>query len=415
MDLPRGMRDISGAELRGIEKVRGQFARLAGLYGYDFVDPSPIESLEVLEAKSGPSVRDEIYAFRDKGGREVGLRFDFTVGLMRHAAAQRSVPLPARLASFGGVFRYDEPQRGRYRYFHQWNVEVYGPSGQAADAELAGFVHDMLAGLGLRGASLRLSHRGLVESLLGELVGGCTPQMMRAMDRLQKRPRAQLESELASSGLGPAKAARVLDVASVSGTADQVESQLPVSGLEAWAYLRGVLDILEGQGVPATADLGIVRGLDYYSGAVFEAYAGGPGALAGGGRYDALAAAMGRPDLGAAGAAGGVERTVMTMSEQGLLGAPSPSGARVVFAEGMQKDALLLASKLRSRGVPATADVSSKSFKKQFESARASCRHAVIMERGLLSVRDLASREQRPVSAEDLLARPRDYLPEGPA
>ena len=411
MELPRGMRDISGAELRGMELVREQFMRLAGLYGYDLVDPSPIESLEVLEAKSGPSIRDEIYAFQDKGGREVGLRFDFTVGLMRHAAAQRSMPLPAKLASFGGVFRYDEPQRGRYRYFHQWNVEAYGPSGPAADAELAEFTHGMLDGLGLKGVSLRLNHRGLVETLLTKTVGSCTPQMLRAMDRLQKRPREQLASELASAGLTRDEAEKVLDLASVSGAAGAVEAELPVSELEPWKDLREALRILESHGVPAEADLGIVRGLDYYSGTVFEAYAGGRDALAGGGRYDKLAAAMGREDLGAAGAAGGVERTVMAMAEQNLLKEPGRRGARVIYADGMQKEAMLLASQLRSRGVPATADLSTRSFKKQFEAARSASRYAVILEKGSVSVKDLESREQRQVSSEDLLADPRCYLP----
>ena len=411
MELPRGMRDISGAELRGVELVRGQFMRLAGLHGYDLVDPSPIESLKVLEAKSGPSIRDEIYAFQDKGGREVGLRFDFTVGLMRHAAAQRSMPLPAKLASFGGVFRYDEPQRGRYRYFHQWNVEAYGPSGPAVDAELAEFTYGMLDGLGLRGVSLRLNHRGLVEALLTKTVRRCTPPMLRAMDRLQKRPREQLVSELASAGIERREAEQVLDLASVSGTVDTVESKLPVSDLEPWGDLREVLGMLEERGVPAEADLGIVRGLDYYSGIVFEAYAGSKDALAGGGRYDKLAAAMGREDLGAAGAAGGVERTVLAMAEQNLLKEPGPRGTRIIYADGMQKEALLLASKLRSRGVQATADLSAKSFKKQFEAARSASRYAVILEKGSVSVRNLESRAQRQVSAEDLLADPRKYLP----
>ena len=408
------MRDISGAELRGIETVREQFMHLAGLYGYDLVDPSPIESLKVLEAKSGPSIRDEIYAFQDKGGREVGLRFDFTVGLMRHAAAQRSMPLPAKLASFGGVFRYDEPQRGRYRYFHQWNVEVYGrygPYDPAADAELAEFTYGMLDGLGLKGVSLKLNHRGLVQMLLGTMVGRCTPSMLRAMDRLQKRPREQLISELTSSNVARQEAEKVLDLASVSGTADAVEARLPVSDLEPWKDLREVLGMLEERGVPAEADLGIVRGLDYYSGIVFEAYAGSKDALAGGGRYDTFARAMGREDLGAAGAAGGVERTAMAMAEQNLLKEPGRRGARVIYADGMQKEAMLLASKLRSRGVPATADLSTRSFKKQFEAARSASRYAVILEKGSVSVRDLESRAQQQVRTEDLLADPQKYLP----
>ena len=411
MDLPRGMRDVGGDELRGMERVRERFLRLADLFGYGRLEPSPIEHVKTLEAKSGPSVRDEIYAFTDKGGREVGLRFDFTVGLMRHAAAGRSMPLPAKLASFGGVFRYDEPQRGRYRHFHQWNVEVYGPSCPAVDAELAEFTHSMLRGLGLRGVSLKLNHRGLAERLVSGVAGSCPPELLRAMDRLQKRPREQLVSELVSSGRRREEAERVLELASVSGTAEQVESKLPVSGTAPWESLREVLGMLKERGVPAEADMGIVRGLDYYSGIVFEASAGGPDALAGGGRYDALAGAMGRPDLGAAGAAGGVERAVLAMSEQGLLEKDAPRGARVVYREGMRDRAMLVASRLRERGVRATADLSSKSFKKQFEAALATSRYAVILEKDSVSVRDLASRAQKAVTLEDLLGDPGRFLP----
>lgn len=412
MGLPRGMRDLGDADLRGMERVRAQFLRLADLYGYGRIEPSPIESIETLEEKSGPSIRDEIYAFEDKGGRGVGLRFDFTVGVTRHAASLRSLPLPAKFASFGGVFRYDEPQRGRYRHFWQWNVELYGPRGPAADAELAEFVWEMLRGLGLRGVSLGLSHRGLVETLVGRALGGCPPEALRALDRVQKRPREQLEAELASAGHDPSKISEVLDLAGVRGTPEQVESRLDVAGLESWQHLRAVLEMLSERGVSgAAADLGIVRGLDYYSGTVFEAFAGGPDALAGGGRYDGLAAALGRPDLGAAGAAGGVERTLMVMEEQGLAEEAGPRGARVLYHDGMAREAMSLASELRARGVAATADLAGRPFKRQFEAARASARHAVILGPGPLSVRDLQKRTQQDVDRVTLLSDPARFLP----
>lgn len=412
MGLPRGMRDLGDGELRAMDLVREQFLRLADLYGYARVEPSPIESLSTLEEKSGPSIRDEIYAFTDKGGREVGLRFDFTVGVTRHAASSRSLALPAKFASFGGVFRYDEPQRGRYRHFSQWNVEVYGPPGPATDAELAEFTSAVLRALGLRGTSVRLSHRGLVEELVGRALGGCPPEALRALDRAQKRPRDELVSELESAGHPQSEAREVLDLADVRGTPDEVESRIDVAALEPWRRLREVLEMLSERGVPgAEADLGIVRGLDYYSGVVFEAFAQGPDALAGGGRYDALAAALGRPDLGAAGAAGGVERAVLAMREQGLIRDAGPSGAWVVYADGMQREAAALASELRARGVRAAVDLAGRSFKKQFEAARASARHAVIVGRGSVSVRDLRTREQTDVDRAELIGDPARFLP----
>ena len=126
MDLPRGMKDFDSNEMTKIEFVRQKFLETAEIFGFKLMEPSPIELLSVLEAKSGPSIKDEIYQFKDKGDREVALRFDFTVGLTRYTASQKTLKLPARFSSFGGVWRYDEPQKGRYRFFHQWNIETFG-------------------------------------------------------------------------------------------------------------------------------------------------------------------------------------------------------------------------------------------------------------------------------------------------
>jgi len=117
MELPRGMKDFEKNEMMKIEFVRQKFLETASVFGFNLMEPSPIELLSVLEAKSGPSIRDEIYQFQDKGDREVALRFDFTVGLTRYATSQKTLKLPAKLSSFGGVWRYDEPQKGRYRFF----------------------------------------------------------------------------------------------------------------------------------------------------------------------------------------------------------------------------------------------------------------------------------------------------------
>ncbi|HIA96802.1 MAG TPA: histidine--tRNA ligase, partial [Candidatus Nitrosopelagicus sp.] len=110
MDLPRGMKDFDRDEMEKIEFVRQKFLETAKIFGFNLMEPSPIELLSVLEAKSGPSIKDEIYYFKDKGDREVALRFDFTVGLTRYVASQKTLKLPAKFSSFGGVWRYDEPQ-----------------------------------------------------------------------------------------------------------------------------------------------------------------------------------------------------------------------------------------------------------------------------------------------------------------
>jgi len=136
LELPRGMKDFTRSETENIEHIRSHFKQLSNLYGFSFMDPSPIELLSTLETKSGPAIRDEIYYFKDKGDREIALRFDFTMGLTRYATSQKSMRLPAKISSFGGVFRYDEPQKGRYRYFHQWDLEIYGKSNLESESEI---------------------------------------------------------------------------------------------------------------------------------------------------------------------------------------------------------------------------------------------------------------------------------------
>ena len=150
LELPRGMKDFDDDELFKIDYVKQKFTETAKLFGYRFMDPSPIELFSVLETKSGPAIKDDIYYFRDKHDREVGLRFDFTMGLTRWVVSQKSLKLPAKLASFGGVFRYDEPQKARYRFFHQWNIEIFGKSSLAADAELVEFTSRFFEKLNLK-------------------------------------------------------------------------------------------------------------------------------------------------------------------------------------------------------------------------------------------------------------------------
>jgi len=144
LELPRGMKDFTRSETENIEHIRSHFKQLSNLYGFSFMDPSPIELLSTLETKSGPAIRDEIYYFKDKGDREIALRFDFTMGLTRYATSQKSMRLPAKISSFGGVFRYDEPQKGRYRYFHQWDLEIYGKSNLESESEIIELTLDCL-------------------------------------------------------------------------------------------------------------------------------------------------------------------------------------------------------------------------------------------------------------------------------
>jgi len=156
-------------EMIKIEYVRQIFLETSKAFRFNLIEPSPIELLSVLEAKSGPSIRDEIYQFKDKGDREVALRFEFTVGLTRYATSQKNLKLPAKFSSFGGVWRYDEPQKGRYRFFHQWNIEMFGNLNTEHDAETIEFTSRFFDNLKLQNISIDINHRKLVESYINQV------------------------------------------------------------------------------------------------------------------------------------------------------------------------------------------------------------------------------------------------------
>lgn len=418
MDIPRGMKDLDSIELSKIEHVREKFKEVSLLYGFSFMDPSPLEMLSTLEAKSGPAIRDEIYHFVDKGSREVALRFDFTVGLTRHVTSLKAARLPIRVSSFGGVFRYDEPQKGRYRYFRQWDIEIYGKPGTETDAEIIEATSRLFDSLGLADITIDISHRGLVEShikrVFGSNDGTLMGDMLRAVDKIQKKPRADILDEFAAMGYDRSGLERMLDFSQVCGTIQEVESSFDVSTLEHWDEIKVLFESLENRGVEnVRVNFGIVRGLDYYSGFVFEVFEKGSalGALAGGGRYDSLTASFGRPDIGAAGVAGGAERIVMAMDMQDLWPDNTRRTVAVVYVgQQMQQAAARVASGLRRHGIAAIMDPSGRALKKQMAAASESG-HAIIIApkeaaEGTAILRNMDSGQEVQVRMETLADDP---------
>ncbi|MEK6966319.1 MAG: ATP phosphoribosyltransferase regulatory subunit, partial [Thermoproteota archaeon] len=325
MELPRGMKDFEQDELEKIELVRKKFLEISEFFGFKRIEPSPIELLSTLEAKSGSTIRDEIYYFKDKGERDVALRFDFTVGLTRYVVSQKSLKLPAKISSFGGVWRYDEPQKGRYRFFHQWNIEIYGKPSIESEAEVIEFTSRLFDTLGLKHIIIDINHRSLVESYIKSVLGTedkvKISDILRAVDKISKKSKNEILSEYQKKGYSKEKLEKILEFSKIKGSLNEVEKKFDVSKLESWSDLKNLWDSLQNRDVKnIRINFGIVRGLDYYSGMVFEVFdeKSDLGALAGGGRYDSLAKAFGREDLGATGVAGGVERIILTMEEQGI-------------------------------------------------------------------------------------------------
>ncbi|GKS67073.1 histidine--tRNA ligase [Nitrosarchaeum sp.] len=421
MELPRGMKDFEEKENASIEHIREHFKKLSNLYGFSFMDPSPIELMSVLETKSGPAIRDEIYHFKDKGDREVALRFDFTVGLTRYASLQKSMRLPAKISAFGGVFRYDEPQKGRYRYFHQWDVEIYGKPRLESDAEIIELTSRLFDSLLLKDITIDVNHRNLVESFINQTFDSkdtvLVSDMLRAIDKTQKKSKQEILNEFKDK-YDIDKLEKILEFSQIKGTILEVESKFDTSKLQSWDELKKLFDSLENRGVVNTRiNFGIVRGLDYYSGMVFEVFDKNSklGALAGGGRYDSLTKAFGREDIGAAGVAGGVERIILTMQEQGIATETKQTRISVLYInEDMQKVAMSIASLLRLNNISTEIDLSGKNLKKQIEQASES-KYCIIvapkeLEQSKVVLRNMQDGTESQIEIEKLTDDPKSIL-----
>lgn len=412
------MRDIEPKEYATIEFVRQKFIQTSGLFGFKFMEPSPIELVSVIETKSGPSIRNEIYYFKDKAEREVALRFDFTIGLTRYAVSQKSMRLPAKFSTFGGVWRYDEPQKGRYRFFHQWDIEIYGEPGTESDAEIIDFTSKFFSSLGLQNITIDICDRVLIESYVRDVFKTESPEVigdiLRAIDKVQKKRKPEIMKEYQEKGYSAADLERVLEFSQIKGSPGEVASQVDTSTIKNWDKMLDLFNSLKNRKVEnVRINFGIVRGLDYYSGIVFEIFDSSSdlGALVGGGRYDTLTKAFGRDDMGATGAAGGVERIVHSLERQGLSALSATGQVWVAYVnEEMKKIAINTASALRLKGIAAEVDLAGKALRKQMDMASTS-RYVIIVapkeysEKSVV-VRNMNDGTEQKVSLESILNDP---------
>src|SRR6185369_4809634 len=274
LDLPRGMRDLQNDELGNISYIRDKFVDTAEIFDFKQIEPSTLELLSTLEAKSGPSIIDETYSFTDKGGRNIALRFDLTIGLSRYVTMRRDLKLPVKLSSFGGGWRYDEPQLGRYRYFHQWDIEIFGSAEVEADAEVIEFVSFFLRKLGIN-FIIAINDRSILEEYLAKFLGVTDKiilsEMLRAIDKLSKKSSNQIINEY-SQKLDSNNLQNFIQFASFDGSPEKLLDYDKVKDFQSLDTILNLFDSLKSRTVKnAIVDFRIVRGLDYYSGLVFEA------------------------------------------------------------------------------------------------------------------------------------------------
>ncbi|MFQ5696889.1 MAG: histidine--tRNA ligase [Myxococcota bacterium] len=399
----QGFRDFYPEDLATRRWIESAWHRASRRAGFEEWDGPPLESLDLYTAKSGDEIVRQLYAFEDKGGRSVALRPEMTPTLARMIGARAGgMRKPIKWYCVPQFFRYERPQRGRLREFYQWNVDVIGASDPAADAEVIGVALDALAllGLGDDDVRVRVSDRRSLHRLLRELEVDDEAQapVLAALDKLERDPSA---GEGLVSLLGASASRQLLDWCQRT----PLDRAPEIEALLAACADYGLTDRVR-------PDLRIVRGLDYYTGPVWEIFAAGRDlrAIAGGGRYDELIASLGGPALPALGFGMGDVVLHDLLREKSLIPDP-PARIEVIvvpIGAAMCGPARRVVRQLRSRGVAAEAPYDAPKLLKALRAAeQAGARRAVIVgpdewESGSVVVRDLEARRDRTVKLEDL-------------
>lgn len=413
-ERPRGTNDWGPEDMVKRRFVESRFARLAESFGFGEVATPTFESLELFAAKSGPGVVNELYAFKDKGGRDLALRPEFTASILRFYVAElRSLPKPVKVYCSGPAYRYEEPQKGRYREFYQLDAEIIGGAPLPSDAEVLALAIGTMRAIGLTQVKARIGNIGMLRAFLP----------FRAEDQsvvlhaLDKKNVPMLRDELARLGK-PDLAEPLERLVGLSGDSrilDEAQDVLGGQGKEAFDYLRRLGEALVAYGIPATDytfDMGVVRGLDYYTGMVFEIDSPSLGAekqVGGGGAYT-LAEVFGGEKVAQTGFALGLDRLVLAAEAERSVPEPPPLDAYVMpIGEATRAKGVEILTSLRAAGLRADVDLVGRGPSKNLDYANAvGARYAVIVgEKELkgdaVAVRDLKSGKQEQVSLETLV------------
>lgn len=408
---PRGINDILPGEVERWQALEAHIRRLFSLYHYEEIRTPIFEHTELFLRSVGETsdiVEKEMYSFEDKGLRHVTLRPEGTAGVVRAYIENRlfAGPAPQKLFYIGPMFRYDQPQAGRYRQFHQFGCEVLGSDAPVVDAEVITFAVDLFSRLGLQDLKVSLNtvgcpacrpayEKALVayfEAHLDDLCDTCK-------DRLHRNPLRILDCKEEGCARLAAEAPTTLDYA-----CDHCRD-----------HFSSVRAYLDGVGIPYELDSTLVRGLDYYTQTAFEVImtqkSGAQNAICGGGRYNKLVYNCGGKDTPGVGFAAGMERLLLILESQGIdVGQEAVPGVYLApLDQEASQLAFQLAKALRAKDIAVEMDCMGKSLKAQMKTAdRLKARYSVLIgenERlgGYATVRQMADGDQTEVPLDKLV------------
>lgn len=417
------------------------WSKVARSFNFLEYDAPVLEPLELYIEKSGEEIVGQLFNFEDRGGRAVALRPELTPSLARLVGAKaNSLKRPVKWFNIGEQYRYERPQKGRLRAFYQFNVDIFGEPGPGADAELISLLVQSLQsfGLGEGDFKVRLSDRDLWLLMLAAegLDEAGSMAVLGIIDKMERTERSKSIEKLATVMGDTAEAfmARVetavqireFDVLREYILGLPLEGELAEQAKARLADWEKLMRLLQSTGAAdyIQIDLGIVRGLAYYTGFVFEAFeASGEGrALAGGGRYDALVKKLGGPDMPAVGFAMGDVTLADLLDSKQLLdhaAVPSPDFVAIIGGADERDAALADASQLRAAGFRVDYPLKDQGFGKQFKDAnQKGARFALIygsdeLAQGVVKVRDFSNGSEKDFPRDDLAALATDLMASG--
>jgi histidyl-tRNA synthetase len=424
----KGFRDYLPAPAMAREKLMEIARRVYRSYGFSPIDTPALEYAEVLLGKGGDESDKQLFRFTDQGQRDVAMRFDLTVPFARFAAQHlNEIGVPFKRYHMGTVWRGENTQRGRYREFMQCDFDTIGTESNTADIETLFVIHDLLVAIGFERFTIRINNRLLLNGLLQKLgLADKATGILRALDKLAKIGGDAVLAEMTEKvGATAEQASSVLALASLTGPLDDIFTQLdPLlagsdDGQRGIARLRELFASVQAVGIPAervVLDLSIARGLDYYTGTIYETILTDDpkiGSICSGGRYDNLAALFTNQKLSGVGASLGLDRLLAAMETFGMVAqASTPAPVLIVnFDAGHLPDYLALAQNLRAAGVATEVYPDCIPIGKQFKYADRKGFHIALVAgadefaEGIWQVKQLRERTQVAIKTADLPER----------
>jgi len=417
LQTPKGTRDIKPEEMRIRQWIVDKMKSTFETYGFQPLETPAIENWEVLSAKGtgGPEVLNETYNFEDKAKRRIGLRYDLTVPLARFIAMNPNISLPFKRYQIEKVWRYGDVAKGRLREFLQADIDIIGSDSMLADAEIIACTISVFDALGFKDFFVRLNNRKILSALTKCLgIEKKALGIFRSIDKLEKIGPENVKKELLDKGVSKDIAEKILGFVQMKGESglEKIEKFLKEDkkGVE---ELKEIISYLEKMGIKTKLkiDLSLARGLDYYTGPIFEVFAEkGIGSLAGGGRYDEMIGLFLGRDIAATGISFGLERIVEVMKKRKIGKVESSKTKVFVIAvdDSVRKDVLSIVQNLRKNNISTDFDFRNRSLTKQLEYANSVNISIVVivgkkeLERDSVKIRNMKTGKEKLVKIKSI-------------